>query len=56
MLQHSASWQWAKDRAAPLVAELEAELPPDVWAAAWERGQASDLEATVAELLLERGK
>ncbi len=54
VLHHPASWQWAKDRAAPLVAELEAELPPGVWAVAWERGQARDLEATVAELLLER--
>ena len=53
VLHHPASWQWAKDRAAPLVAELEAELAPDVVAAAQERGQARDLEATVAELLVE---
>jgi hypothetical protein len=42
--------------AAPLVAELEAELPPDVVAAAQERGRARDLEATVAELLVELGE
>jgi hypothetical protein len=43
----------AKDQAAPLVAELEAELPPDAVAAAWERGRSRDLDATVQELLLE---
>jgi predicted ATPase/DNA-binding SARP family transcriptional activator len=51
VLHHSASWQWAKDRAAPLAAELEAELSPDTLAAAQERGRARDLETTVAELL-----
>jgi hypothetical protein len=50
---HPLSWRWTKDRAAPLVTELEAELPPDVVAAAQERGRARDLEATVAELLVE---
>jgi len=45
-----------KDRAAPLVAELEAELLPEVVAAAWARGQVRDLEATVAELLAELGR
>jgi hypothetical protein len=49
ILCHPASWPWAKDRAAPLVAQLEAELPPDVVAAAQERGRARDLEVTVAE-------
>jgi predicted ATPase len=53
VLHHPASWQWAKDRASPLIAQQEAELPPDAWAAAWERGQARGLEATVAELLPE---
>jgi predicted ATPase len=56
VLHHPMSWQWTKDRAAPLVAELEAELPPDVVAAAWERGQARELETTVAELLEELGR
>jgi predicted ATPase len=53
VFHHQASWQWAKDRAAPVVAQLEAELPPDVVAAAKERGRARDLNATVAELLVE---
>jgi tetratricopeptide (TPR) repeat protein len=53
VFHHPASWQWVKDRAAPLVAQLEAELPPDVVAEAYERGRARDLEATVAELLAE---
>jgi hypothetical protein len=38
-----------------LIAELEAELSPDVVAAARERGRARDLEVTVAELLVELG-
>ena len=53
ILHHPLSWRWTKDRAVPLAAELEAELPHDVAAAAQERGQARDLEATVAELLAE---
>jgi hypothetical protein len=53
ILHHPASWQWSKDRAAPLVAELEAELSPDAVAAARERGQGRDLDGTVAELLVE---
>jgi tetratricopeptide (TPR) repeat protein len=48
---HRFSWQLAKDQAAPLIAELETELPPEVVAAAWARGRARDLYATVAELL-----
>ena len=52
---HRFSWQWAKDQATPLIAELEAELPAGVVAAAWERGQARDLDGTVAELLDELG-
>jgi len=56
VLHHPASWQWARDRAAPLVAELEAELSPDVVAAAQARGRARNLEATVAELLAKLGE
>ena len=49
---HPTTWHWMKHyRAKPLVAALEAELPPDVVAAARERGRARDLDATVAELL-----
>jgi tetratricopeptide (TPR) repeat protein len=55
VLHHPMSWQWAKDKASPLVAELEAELSPDAVAAAQERGRARDLEATVAELLDDLG-
>jgi hypothetical protein len=53
VLCHPASWQLVKDRALPLVAELEAELPPEAAAAARERGRARDLDTTVAELLAE---
>jgi tetratricopeptide (TPR) repeat protein len=53
ILHHPLSWRWTKDRAARLVAELESELPHDVAAAAQERGRVRDLEATVAELLVE---
>jgi hypothetical protein len=55
-VHHPASAQTSRDNAARLVAQLEAELPPDVVAAAQERGRARDLEATVAELLVELGK
>jgi len=52
VIHHHTSWHWTKyHQAAPLIAELEAELPPDVVAAAWERGRARDLETTVDELL-----
>jgi predicted ATPase len=53
VFSHPASWQLAKDIAAPINAKLEAELPPEVVTAAQERGRRRDLEATVAELLLE---
>jgi hypothetical protein len=56
VLHHPLSWQMAKDQAAPLIAKLEAELLPDVVAAAQERGRARNLDATVAELLVELGE
>ena len=56
VLHHPVSWQMAKDRAAPLIAQLEAKLPPDVVAAAQARGRARDLEVTVQELLVELGR
>jgi predicted ATPase len=56
VMNHRFSWQMAKDQAAPLIAELEAELPPDTAAVAQERGQARDLDATVQELLAELGE
>jgi predicted ATPase/predicted Ser/Thr protein kinase len=51
VMNHRFSWQWAKDQAAPLIAELEAALPPEVVAAAQACGRGRDLDATVAELL-----
>jgi predicted ATPase len=51
VLHHPASAQWTRDRAETLLADVEAELPPEVVAAAQERGRARGLEATVAELL-----
>jgi predicted ATPase len=57
VLHHPISWRWTKHhRATPLIAELEAELPSDVVAAAWARGRARDLDATVAELLVDLGE
>jgi tetratricopeptide (TPR) repeat protein len=53
VLHHPASWKIYKDRATPLLAELEAELPPDVVAAALERGRARKLEDVVAGILAE---
>jgi hypothetical protein len=55
-IHHPASMEVVRDIVASLVAELEVELPPDGVAAAQERGRARDLEATVAELLVELGK
>jgi tetratricopeptide (TPR) repeat protein len=55
VMNHRFSWQIFKDEAAPLITELEAELPPDVVAASRERGRARDLDTTVAELLDELG-
>jgi predicted ATPase/DNA-binding SARP family transcriptional activator len=55
ILHHSVSWQVTKDKASRLIAGLEAELLPEVVAAAQKRGRARDLDATVAELLHELG-
>ena len=53
-LHHRSSWQISKDRATDLLNELESALPANIVATALERGQARDLETTVAELLAER--
>ncbi len=45
--------RWFEDVAGKHVAAVAATLPPDIVAAAQERGRARDLEATVAELLAE---
>jgi tetratricopeptide (TPR) repeat protein len=54
-LNHPASWQDTKNRANQLLAELEAELPPHIVAAAQQRGQARKLKEIVAEILAEKG-
>jgi hypothetical protein len=48
-----ANSPWFENVAGRHVAAAAASLPPDVVAAAQERGRARDLEATVAELLAE---
>ena len=53
VMNHRASWQKAKDDAAPLMARLETELPANDVLAVKQRGHALDLDATVAELLAE---
>jgi predicted ATPase len=42
---------WAATYAKPLLASLEAELPPEVYATAIERGKALELDAVVRDLL-----
>ena len=51
-----ANSHWYEDIAGRHIAAVAATLPPDVVAAAQERGRARDLEATVAELLAELGR
>jgi hypothetical protein len=53
VLHHPSSSQETKDRAAPLLAELENRLSPAAVAAAKERGQACDLSAIVEEYQIE---
>jgi hypothetical protein len=48
-----ANSRWFEDVAGRHIAAAAAPLPPDVVAAAQERGRARDLDATVAELLVE---
>ena len=56
ILDHPASAQEWKDRAARLQAELTTELPLELVGAAQERGRARGLDAMVAELLSESGQ
>jgi predicted ATPase/DNA-binding SARP family transcriptional activator len=51
-----ADSRWFEDVAGRRVGAVAASLPPDVVAAAQGRGQSRDLEATVAELLVELGE
>ncbi len=55
VLNHPASTQETKDRAAHLLAELETQLLPQAVILAQERGRAKNLEALVAEALEELG-
>jgi tetratricopeptide (TPR) repeat protein len=55
VLNHPATVQPYKDKAARLLAELEAELPPEVVAAAREQGQARTVEEVVAQIVGEQG-
>jgi hypothetical protein len=48
-----AKSHWLEDVAGRHIAAVAATLPPDVVAAAQERGKARDLDSTVAELLEE---
>ena len=50
-----ANSKWFEDVAGQHIAAVAATLPPEVVAAAQERGRARDVEATVAELLTEFG-
>jgi tetratricopeptide (TPR) repeat protein len=52
---HVAHSRWFEDVVGKQVAAAAAALPPDIVAAAQERGRARDLEATVEELLAELG-
>jgi tetratricopeptide (TPR) repeat protein len=51
-----ANSRWFEDVAGKHIAAIAATLPPEVVAAAQERGRARDLDATVAELLVELGE
>jgi hypothetical protein len=50
ILRHSASWQWSKDSIAPLIAELETELPPEAVTVAQGWSQEKKLEGVIKEL------
>ena len=52
-LSHPASYKTTQDKAKRGLAELASDLPPEVMAAAQERGKASELERVVAEVLAE---
>jgi hypothetical protein len=51
-----ANSKWYEDIVGKHIEAIAATLPPDVVAAAQERGRARDLDATVAELLVELEK
>ena len=51
ILHHPATMQYNREIASVMLTELKAELAPDVYVAAIERGKARDLEATARELI-----
>jgi predicted ATPase/transcriptional regulator with XRE-family HTH domain len=51
VIEQPACWQPIKDRAAPLQARLEAELPPKIVATAKARAKSQTLDEVVAEIL-----
>ena len=53
VINHPATFQLDRDRAAALMTELEAELPPEVVVAAQERGRVRKLWPTAEKLLVE---
>ena len=54
-LNQPATIQLYKEKAACLLAELEAELPPEVVAAARERGRTQTVEEMVAKIIGQNG-
>jgi predicted ATPase/DNA-binding SARP family transcriptional activator len=55
-LNHPATRQVYKDKAARLLAEFEAELPLEMWATACKHGQAKAVEVVVAAILGQTGQ
>ena len=53
-MKHPATSQVYKDMTARLLAELEAELPPEIFVATQARGQSRRLEEVVVEILGEQ--
>ena len=54
VMKHPATWQVYKDKAAHLLAELEAELPSEIFTATQARGQSRRVEEVVVEILGEQ--
>jgi hypothetical protein len=52
---HPVSSDFAKNKAWEVVSELEAELPPEVFAEAQQRGASYDLNLLINEILLDIG-
>lgn len=50
ILGHPASWQWSKDSVVPLMAELEAELPPEAVTEAQRQWREKTVEEVIEAL------